>query len=263
MSRGPELTRSRSIAGVDRIRRTRTARPGARPPGAVVPKIPVAREGAARSSRWTRRPTAAGSPSHAAPKSASTAGHAPRGPLAGSHAGARSPARSRPCISPPMARAWSRPRASRAWVASRRSGTSPTVRSSGVSRATATSSTTPNSRPDGKRLATCGYDKTIELWDAVSGKPLRTLEGHTGAVYDVGVQPRRPLPRRAPAPTTPARSGASRTASGMDTLPQPLKAEYTCAFSPDGRTIVAAGADNNIRVWQFVLARQAARSTRW
>ena len=38
----------------------------------------------------------------------------------------------------------------------------------------------------------------------------------------------------------------------MDTLPQPLKAEYTCAFSPDGRTIVAAGADNNIRVWEFV-----------
>ena len=38
----------------------------------------------------------------------------------------------------------------------------------------------------------------------------------------------------------------------MDTLPQPLKDEYCCAFSPDGQSIVAAGADNNIRVWQFV-----------
>jgi hypothetical protein len=37
----------------------------------------------------------------------------------------------------------------------------------------------------------------------------------------------------------------------MDTLPQPLKEEYCCAFSPDGRFIVAGGADNMIRVWEF------------
>ena len=48
--------------------------------------------------------------------------------------------------------------------------------------------------PDGSRLATCGYDKNIELRDASTGKLLRTLEGHTGAVYDVRLQPRRPLP---------------------------------------------------------------------
>jgi mono/diheme cytochrome c family protein len=105
--------------------------------------------------------------------------------------------------------------------------------------------------PDGKVLATCGYDKKIELWDAASGKPVRTLEGHTGAVYDVGFSPDSRFLVSASADDT---CKVWRVADGqrMDTLPQPLKAEYTCAFSPDGRTIVAAGADNNIRVWQFV-----------
>jgi hypothetical protein len=104
---------------------------------------------------------------------------------------------------------------------------------------------------DGKWLATCSYDKTIELWDAISGKPLRTLEGHTGAVYDVAFSPDSRFLVSASADDT---CKVWRVLDGqrMDTLPQPLKAEYTCTFSPDGRSIVAAGADNNIRVWRFV-----------
>jgi WD40 repeat protein len=105
--------------------------------------------------------------------------------------------------------------------------------------------------PDGKRLATCSYDKKIELWDAVTGKVLRTLEGHTGAVYDVAFSPDSRFLVSASADDT---CKVWRVEDGlrMDTLPQPLKAEYTCMFSPDGRTIVAGGADNNIRVWRFV-----------
>ena len=38
----------------------------------------------------------------------------------------------------------------------------------------------------------------------------------------------------------------------LDTLGQPLKEQYTCTFSPDGKTIVAGGADNRIRVWRFL-----------
>ena len=105
--------------------------------------------------------------------------------------------------------------------------------------------------PDGKWLATCGYDKKIELWDAVSGKPLRTLEGHTGAVYDVAFSPDGRFLVSASADDT-CKVWRAVDGQRMDTLPQPLKAEYTCTFSPDGRTIVAAGADNNIRVWRFV-----------
>jgi WD40 repeat protein len=39
--------------------------------------------------------------------------------------------------------------------------------------------------PDGRRLLSGGFDNTVRLWDVASGKELRKLEGHTGAVYGV------------------------------------------------------------------------------
>ncbi len=105
--------------------------------------------------------------------------------------------------------------------------------------------------PDGSVLATCGYDKIIEIRETATGKLLRTLEGHTGAIYDIAFSPDGRFLVSASADDT---CKVWRVEDGlrMDTLPQPLKAEYTCRFSPDGNSIVAGGADNNIRVWRFV-----------
>ncbi len=105
--------------------------------------------------------------------------------------------------------------------------------------------------PDGKTLATCGYDKVIRLWDAGDGRELRSLTGHNGAVYDVAFSPDGLFLVSASADDT---CKVWRVEDGlrMDTLTQPLKEEYCCAVSPDGRFIVAGGADNTIRVWEFV-----------
>src|SRR5262249_17664708 len=39
--------------------------------------------------------------------------------------------------------------------------------------------------PDGKQLATGGFDKSVRLWEAASGKPVRTLAGHQDLVLSV------------------------------------------------------------------------------
>jgi WD40 repeat protein len=39
--------------------------------------------------------------------------------------------------------------------------------------------------PDAKFLATGSRDKTIKLWDALSGKELRQLKGHSSNVFGV------------------------------------------------------------------------------
>ncbi|MDA0922011.1 MAG: NACHT domain-containing protein, partial [Planctomycetota bacterium] len=39
---------------------------------------------------------------------------------------------------------------------------------------------------DGRAIVSAGDDRTVRVWDAPSGKLLRTLEGHTGAVWSCG-----------------------------------------------------------------------------
>ncbi|MFC1636202.1 WD40 repeat domain-containing protein, partial [Planctomycetota bacterium] len=43
--------------------------------------------------------------------------------------------------------------------------------------------------PDGKRIASGSFDKTVKVWDASTGAELMTLQGHNGAVYSVMFSP--------------------------------------------------------------------------
>jgi len=43
--------------------------------------------------------------------------------------------------------------------------------------------------PDGKRIVSGSYDKTLKIWDAVSGEELQTLKGHRDPVLSVAFSP--------------------------------------------------------------------------
>ena len=102
--------------------------------------------------------------------------------------------------------------------------------------------------PDGRTLATAGYDRLIKLWDVVEGKEIRTLKEHTDAVHGIAFSPNgRSL----------ASAAADRTIKVWDvatgrrrvTMSEATGEQYTVRFSPDGREVLGAGVDRTIRVW--------------
>ena len=105
--------------------------------------------------------------------------------------------------------------------------------------------------PDGRWLATAGYDRLIILWDLSAGKQIRTFSGHNGAVFDLAFSPDSTVLASASADQT-VKLWHVATGDRLDTLSQPLKEQYTVAFAPDGLSVVAAGVDNRLRAWDFV-----------
>jgi DNA-binding beta-propeller fold protein YncE len=107
--------------------------------------------------------------------------------------------------------------------------------------------------PDGARVAAAGDNKTIFVWDAITGQSAcAPLTGHTSRVYGVAFSPDG---RRL------ASAGGDKTLRVWDAisgepLGKPLAGHtgvvYGVAFSPDGRRLVSAGDDRTVRLWDAV-----------
>jgi hypothetical protein len=110
--------------------------------------------------------------------------------------------------------------------------------------------------PNGKLLATAGYDRLIKVWDVASGKELRTLKDHSDAVYGVSFSPDSLLLASGSADRA-VKIWDVNTGGRLLTLSESTDWVYTVAWSPDGQHVVAAGVDKSIRVWQ--ITRDSAR----
>jgi hypothetical protein len=105
--------------------------------------------------------------------------------------------------------------------------------------------------PDEKVLATCSYDRQINLWNPADGKLLRTLTGHNGAVFELAFSKDGTVLVTASADGT-VKLWKVATGERLDTLGQPEGGQNAVAITPDDGWILAAGADRQLRKWRFV-----------
>jgi WD40 repeat protein len=102
--------------------------------------------------------------------------------------------------------------------------------------------------PDGKRLASASFDKTVRLWDVASRKVERVLTGHSDFVYAVAFSPDGKwlvsASKDRSVKMVDADTGKGRfTFSGMD------QDVLAVAVSPDGKAVVSSGFEPALYWW--------------
>src|SRR5262249_53231043 len=103
--------------------------------------------------------------------------------------------------------------------------------------------------PDGKIVASCGYDRLIKLWDTAAKKELHVLKDPSDSVYGIAFSPDGKLLASAAADRA-VKVWDVATGRRLFTLGESTDWVYAVAWSPEGRHLAAAGVDKSIRVWQ-------------
>ncbi|MSU83860.1 MAG: hypothetical protein EXS21_01930 [Pedosphaera sp.] len=105
--------------------------------------------------------------------------------------------------------------------------------------------------PDGRWLATAGYDRSIRLWKVADHSLVWSNSVHNGAVFDLAFDPSGTVLASASADQT-VKLWRVRDGLRLDTLNQPQGDLNRVLFTPDGQHLLAVGADRRIHQWRFV-----------
>jgi len=102
---------------------------------------------------------------------------------------------------------------------------------------------------DGKKLAACGADRTIRIYDVASAAQERLIEDHADWVIDVAWSPDGSQIASASRDKT-AKLFNAVTGDSVTTFPGHNEQVFGVSFGPDGKRVVSAGADKKLIAWK-------------
>ena len=109
--------------------------------------------------------------------------------------------------------------------------------------------------PDGQRLSSGSYDKTVKIWDSATGKELLTLKGHAGSVTSVAFSPDGQRLASASVDRT-VKIWDSATGKELLTLRGHARSLTKVAFSPDGQRLASGSIDQTVKIWDSVTGKE-------
>ncbi|WP_437839308.1 eIF2A-related protein [Sorangium sp. So ce1153] len=115
--------------------------------------------------------------------------------------------------------------------------------------------------PDGKRLATAGYDHTVRLWHADTGKELARLEGHSDWVLIVAWRPDGERLASAGYDMT-VRVWHAGTGKELARLEGHSDWVRAVAWHPDGEHLASGSDDHTVRIWEPSTGQELAQLER-